>query len=220
MSEQTVPVRVWDAPVRVFHWGIVVLLGVSWLSESRGWMQVHVASGYAMLAALLFRIAWGFVGSETARFTHFFATPTAGLRHLPRLHRREADTRIGHNPAGGWAVLLLLLLLVVQVATGLCANDDVEVEGPLVKYVGKATSDWLTHIHWLNFRLLEAVVLLHLLAIATYALVKRHDLVRPMITGIKYLPPSIRTPEMASLKRALIWLVFVIIGVLAIAVWL
>ena len=220
MSEKAVPVRVWDAPVRVFHWGIVVLLGLSWLSERRGWMQLHFISGYSVLTALLFRIAWGFVGSETARFTHFLASPIAGLRHLSRLHRREADTEIGHNAAGGWMVLLLLLLLAVQIATGLCANDDIDVEGPLAKYVGKDTSDWLSHIHRLNFRLIEVVVLLHVLAIAAYAFVKRHDLVRPMITGVKYLPAPMRAPNMASWRRALALLACALAIVLWIAFWL
>jgi cytochrome b len=220
VSEKTVPVQVWDAPVRVFHWGIVVLLGLSWLSESRGWMQVHFISGYTVLAALLFRIAWGFVGSETARFTRFLRSPLAGFRHLSRLHRREADTGIGHNAAGGWAVLLMLLLLAVQVGTGLSANDDISVEGPLAKYVGKDESDWLTHIHWVNFRLIELVVLLHVVAIVTYALVKRHDLVRPMITGVKQLPATMRAPRMGSRKRALVLLAFAVAIVLWIAFWL
>ncbi len=203
MNQQSVPVRVWDAPVRVFHWGIVLLFGLSWLSERRGWMQIHVISGYTLLAALLFRIAWGFVGSESARFVRFLRSPLAGIRQLSRLHVREPDTETSHNAAGGWMVLAILLLLAVQIATGLCANDDVSTEGPFAKYVGKDASDWLTHIHWLNFRLIQAVVLLHLLMIAAYRLIKRHDLVRPMITGMKHLPASIRAPRMASSTRAL-----------------
>jgi len=116
--------------------------------------------------------------------------------------------------------MLILLLLAVQIATGLSANDDIGVEGPLAKYVGKDASDWLTHIHWLNFRLIEAVVLLHLLMIAAYAVVKRHDLVRPMITGVKHLPPTIRAPYMASIRRACALLAVAGLIVLCITVWL
>ena len=95
-------------------------------------------------------------------------------------------------------VLLLLLLLAVQAGTGLCANDDIDNEGPLAKYVGKQASDWLSHIHAVNFTLIKIAVVLHLLAIATYGFVKRHDLVRPMITGMKRMPAGMRAPRMAS----------------------
>ena len=107
-----------DAPTRLFHWAIVVLLGVSWLAASQGWMTIHFASGYCVIALLLFRFAWGFIGSETSRFARFLKSPMAVLRHLAHLHHREPDTEIGHNAAGGWMVLLMLVLLVLQVGTG------------------------------------------------------------------------------------------------------
>ena len=90
MSERIVPVRVWDAPTRLFHWAIVILLGLSWLTESRGWMALHFLSGYSIIALLLFRVAWGFVGSETARFAHFVKSPIVALRQLARVRRRRA----------------------------------------------------------------------------------------------------------------------------------
>ena len=214
------PTRVWDAPTRLFHWAIVVLLGVSWLTESRGWMELHFLSGYSIIALLLFRLTWGFVGSQTARFTHFIRSPIAALRHLARLHQREPDAEIGHNAAGGWMVLVMLALLAVQVATGLCANDDGDTEGPLFNYVGKERSDWLSHIHAVNFTLIKLAVLAHVAAVLAYAVVKRHDLVRPMVTGWKRLPPGTPVPAFASPMRAI--LVFVIaVGLVgaAISVW-
>jgi cytochrome b len=204
VSDRIVSVKVWDAPTRLFHWAIVLLLGASWLTESRGWMELHMLSGYSMLALLLFRLAWGFVGSDTARFGRFLHSPIVALNHLSRLHRREPDTEIGHNAAGGWMVLVMLLLLMVQVGTGLCANDDIMTEGPLFNYVGKEWSDWLTHIHALNFLYLKIAVGLHLLAIATYAVLKRHNLVRPMITGSKRLPPGTKAPRLANPLWALV----------------
>ena len=93
MSERIVPMRVWDAPTRLFHWALVILLGVSWLTESRGWMRVHMLSGYSIIALLLFRVAWGFAGSQTARFSHFIRGPQAALRHLAHLLRRRAGYR-------------------------------------------------------------------------------------------------------------------------------
>ena len=202
MSERIVPVRVWDAPTRLFHWAIVILLGLSWLTESRGWMALHFLSGYSIIALLLFRVAWGFVGSETARFAHFVKSPIAALRQLARVRRREPDTAIGHNAAGGWMVLVMLALLGVQAATGLCANDDVDTEGPLFKYVGKDWSDWLSHIHAVNFRIIEIAVALHIVAILIYLGVERHDLVLPMITGRKLLPDGLPPPSLVSPLRA------------------
>jgi cytochrome b len=217
VSERTVPMRVWDAPTRLFHWAIVILLGVSWLTESRGWMEMHFWSGYLIIALLLFRLVWGFVGSQTARFSYFLKSPFAALHHLSRLHRREPDTEIGHNAAGGWMVLVMLALLVVQVATGLCANDDGTTEGPLFKYITKDRSDWLSGIHALNFLLIQIAVLAHIAAILLYAVLKRHDLVRPMITGRKHLPAGMTAPTLASPVRALLLFVVVLAMVIVLA---
>lgn len=204
VSHRIVPVRVWDAPIRLFHWAIVVLLGLSWLTESRGWMQLHFLTGYAIVALLLFRVAWGFMGSQTARFAYFLKGPIAAVRHLARLHRREPDTEVGHNAAGGWMVLVMLVLLAVQAATGLCANDDVDARGPLFDYVGKDRSDWLSHIHDVNFSLIKIAVLAHVVAIIAYAALKRHDLIRPMITGWKHLPDARAPPVVVSPIRAVV----------------
>lgn len=198
MSDSTVPVRIWDIPIRLFHWAIVVILGTSWVSEELGWMQLHFLAGYSLFALLLFRLAWGFVGSQTARFNAFLRSPLAIMRYITRLHRRGPDTELGHNAAGGWMVLVMLVLLAVQVGTGLCANDDGINEGPLFDIVGKDWSDWLSHIHSLNFSLIQVVVSLHVLAILAYALVKKHDLVRPMVTGRKRLPIGTTAPRIAS----------------------
>jgi cytochrome b len=202
-----VPVRVWDLPTRLFHWAIVLLVGFSWLCAQCNWMDWHKLSGYTILTLLLFRLAWGFVGSETARFRQFLASPRAALRHLAHLPRREPDHQVGHNAAGGWMVLGLLLLLAVQVGTGLFANDDVLTEGPLAETVDKSTSDWLSHIHVVNFRLIAIAVTAHILAVLTYAVLKRHDLVRPMLTGRKRLPAELPPPRMASPWLALLLVV-------------
>ena len=198
MSQPTVSIRVWDAPTRLFHWAIVILLGTSWLTQRLYWMELHFLSGYSMLALLLFRLGWGFCGSATARFVHFLKSPLDALRHLARLHRSEQDTEIGHNAAGGWMVLIMLTMLALQVATGLCANDDIATQGPLADYVGKAWSDWMTHIHAVNFQCIEVAIALHLIAIAAYAALKRQNLVGPMITGRKRLPATVTPPKLAS----------------------
>jgi cytochrome b len=202
-------IKVWDAPVRLFHWAIVVLIAAAWVTQEFNRMEWHVRIGYTILTLLLFRIVWGFVGSETARFSRFLGSPVAAFRHLAHLRRREPDREVGHNPAGGWMVLLMLALLCVQAGTGLFSNDlddGGDTEGPLMHLVGKDRSDWFGHIHSLNFKLIEAVIVLHILAILTYAVLKRHDLVRPMLTGTKLMPADLAAPRLVNPIWALLTL--------------
>jgi cytochrome b len=191
-------IRVWDLPTRLFHWAIVVLIFAAWATQEWDHMQWHMWTGYTILTLLLFRIIWGIIGSDTARFNRFLRSPIAAFRHLAHIHRREPDTEIGHNAAGGWVVLLMLALIGIQAGTGLFANDDIDTEGPLMERVSKGTSDWLTHIHYLNFKAIEAVIVLHILAILVYAILKRQNLVRPMITGRKTLPATVRPPRLVN----------------------
>jgi cytochrome b len=195
MRQLYLPMRIWDLPTRVFHWTLVVLLFISCLSVKLDWMRIHVLCGYSILTLLLFRIVWGFIGSDTARFAGFLKSPLAAIHHLLHLARREPDTEVGHNAAGGWMVVVMLAILMVQAITGLCANDDVLTEGPLARIVGKDRSDWLTHIHSVNFTLIEIVVAAHVLAIVTYRLLKGHNLLWPMVTGKKRLPGATPAPR-------------------------
>lgn len=208
--------RVWDAPTRLFHWGIVLLVAFSYICAEWGWVQLHFLSGYTILALLLFRLAWGFVGSETSRFKNFLRSPIEGLRHLATIGKREPDTEIGHNAAGGWMVLAMLAALLFQAGTGLFSNNDIDAQGPLAKHVGKATSDWLTGWHHRSWWIVLTLVGLHIVVILAYAAVKRHDLVRLMVTGKKRLPANMRQPRFASpalaalivaLSAGLVWAV-------------
>ena len=197
--------RVWDGATRLFHWLAVLLFVLSYVSitlavgkDALFWMRIHITSGETMLALLVFRLIWGVVGSDTSRFARFVVSPLRALTHLRHIARREPDTQIGHNAAGGWMVVFLLALLAAQVVTGLCANDDGSTEGPLAKYIGKAASDAVANAHGIIFNALAAAIVLHIVAIITYWLLKRHNLVRPMITGRKRLPAATRVPRMAS----------------------
>ena len=219
-NRQTVmllPMRVWDLPVRLFHWLLVVLLPALYISIKAGQPQVHFVLGYVVMALLLFRIAWGIVGSDTARFARFLASPVSALAHLRHLGRREPDTQVGHNAAGGWMVVLLLLLLAVQVASGPFARNRHNVEGPLTKYADAPTIQLMSLIHSANFNIILAAVGLHVLVIAVYALAKRQNLVRPMVTGKKRLPAATRAPRMASPWLALLLLLLVAAAVAALA---
>ena len=195
--------RVWDAPTRLFHWALVLMVALSYVSSQRGWVWVHFQSGYAVLALLLFRLAWGFAGSETSRFGTFLRSPAQALQNLATFAKRGPDTQIGHNAAGGWMVLAMLLALALEVGAGLFSNNDIAEEGPLAHYVAKAASDWATHWHHRIFNVVWALAALHVLAVVAYAVVKRHDLVRAMVTGKKRLPATLRQPRFASPLLAL-----------------
>lgn len=206
--------KVWDAPTRLFHWALVLLVAGAYATIQIGWIDWHFRCGYAILALLLFRVAWGVVGSDTARFTRFLHNPLSALVHLRHFTRREPDTEIGHNAAGGWMVVLMLALLLFQAGSGLFANDQTFSEGPLAKLVSGAWSDRISGWHVFNFNLVLGLIALHVLAVIAYAVVKRHDLVRPMVTGMKRLPAALAAPRMAPL-----WLAAVILAIAAGAVW-
>ncbi len=206
--------RVWDAPTRLFHWAIVILVATSYFSMKLEWIEVHYWSGYTMLTLLLFRLLWGFVGSETSRFSKFLRSPGAGLAHLAAFGKREPDREIGHNAAGGWMVLLMLLALAVQASTGLFAGDPVEGGGPFVDQIAGQTQKWLNRIHHFNWNIILGLIGLHIVAILAYAALKRHDLVRPMLTGRKRLPANTRQPRFVTPFLA----VLILVGA-ALCVW-
>ncbi len=190
--------RVWDAPTRLFHWAVVVLIAISYFSMKFDQVQLHYLSGYTMLTLLLFRFCWGVFGSETSRFRHFLRSPLDGFRHFADFTKREPDRQVGHNAAGGWMVLFMLLVLAVQAVSGLFAGDPIEGGGPFIDQIGSAPQHLLSTIHQVNFNIILAAMALHVVAIIAYAVFKRHDLVRPMITGKKRLPPATRQPRFAS----------------------
>lgn len=188
------PVRVWDAPTRLFHWGLVGLLGYLWWTGENGPMDDHMLAGYGVLALILWRVIYGVVGSTTARFSDFVKGPGAVVRYLKATFGRGADDKaapLGHNPAGGWMVLLLLLLLLAQTVTGLFSNDDIFSEGPLANLVSKSTSDLLTGWHKnILFPALQGLVALHILAAFLYLFLKGENLIRAMVTGKKPAAPE------------------------------
>ena len=203
MPPAPIRVRIWDLWIRLFHWSLVLLLGLSWWSAETGRMDLHLTSGYLILALLLFRLGWGFWGSDTARFARFLRSPLAALRHLGGLFRRHPDTELGHNAAGGWMVLLLLGLIALQVGTGLFSDDMILTAGPLARFAPGAVVDWAVWIHLRNFNLILAAVGLHVLVVLIYQLLLRHDLLPAMLTGRKRLDAV--PPEAAGLRFAPAW---------------
>ena len=197
-------VVIWDAPTRLFHWLTAILVAAAYATWRFDQMDWHIWIGYALLALVVFRLLWGFFGSETARFAAFLAPPRAAFAHLAHLFRREPDREIGHNPAGGWMVLALLALLLGETLSGLYINNDVAVPGPLTQIVPAPISNLIDDLHAYLWWTLLAAVTLHILAVATYRMAKGQNLVLPMITGRKALAIKTRPPVLAGPLRALI----------------
>jgi len=190
--ENHVAVRVWDLPVRLFHWAVVLLLAFQALSGYMGgeMMAWHFWSGYAMLVAVIYRIVWGFVGGTHARFASFLAGPAATWRFAKRLFSRQAVPQVGHNPLGGWNVIFLILALAIQVCTGLFANDGAGNEGPLASRVSLDLSNNLSHLHRWNIKVLLVLSGLHVAAVLFHWLFKKEDLIRAIFTGVKNVPEA------------------------------
>jgi cytochrome b len=191
-NEKTV--LVWDLPTRLFHWCVVALVFISWLSADQGWMTIHLASGLTLLALLLFRLGWGLLGSTTARFSNFLHPPRRVLGYLKGLRDGDRMLYAGHNPAGGMMVMAMILVLLGQALTGLFANDGLKFNGPLAMLIPSEASDSITSLHRLIFDAILLLIWCHVVAVGFYLLVKRDNLVLPMLTGRKphsHLPQDV-----------------------------
>jgi cytochrome b len=187
----TQPVRVWDLPTRLFHWLLAAAvfgsLTTAWIGNAA--MAWHLRCGQLVLALLLFRIIWGFIGGRWSRFASFLYAPGSVLRYLRGQGRAEDHFEVGHNPLGSLSVWALLALLLVQVATGLVADDEISTRGPLNRFVSNARALSATGWHkaygqWV----LLTLVGLHIGAIAFYLLRQRNNLIQAMLSGDKPLP--------------------------------
>lgn len=178
-------VQVWDLATRLFHWTLVGLIIAAWVTIENRMIDAHEIIGHLLLALIIFRVVWGFVGSTTSRFREFIIHPFKALAYLRASLTLQAPHSTGHNPAGGWMVIVMLAVIGFQVVSGLYANDDLGFSGALSDAVSKATSDTLTQLHALNFDLLVAIMWLHVAAVFFYVLVKKENLVKAKFTGKK-----------------------------------
>ena len=202
MNDAARVVRVWDVSIRFFHWLVVALVAAAYATWRLNWMVWHGWIGDLLLALLLFRLLWGFFGSETARFSHFLTSPRIAFQHLKYALLREPDRQVGHNPAGGWMVLFLLALLLAETLTGIYVANDIADVGPLTGIVPAAVANAIDASHAILWDVLLAAIVLHVLAIFGYAAVKGQNLLLPMITGTKVLPEIVVAPRMGSPARA------------------
>jgi cytochrome b len=190
---RTIAVRVWDLPTRAFHWILALCMVGSVLSAKIGGnaMVWHFRFGYVVFTLLAFRLLWGLVGGRWSRFASFVYAPGTVIRYLRGQGRADEHLDVGHNPLGSVSVFALLGFLMLQVATGLVADDEIATVGPLNRFVSGAVAGLATHWHkdygqWIVL----ALVALHVAAIVYYLVRKKVDLVRPMLVGDKPLPPG------------------------------
>jgi cytochrome b len=166
-------VLVWDAPVRVFHWLMVLSFAGAYLSaESERWRLLHVTLGYTMAGLVIFRIMWGLVGTRHARFASFVRGPAAVARYLGSLLRGRPEHHAGHNPGGALAIVVLLLLALATTVSGWAAYDDV-------------AGHWLEELHEGAANVMLVIVGIHIAAVVLSSWLHRENLVGAMISGRK-----------------------------------
>ncbi|MDO8458027.1 MAG: cytochrome b/b6 domain-containing protein [Burkholderiaceae bacterium] len=180
MTESTsnTKILVWDAPVRVFHWLLVLSFAGAYLTaESERWRLVHVSLGYTMAGLVAFRILWGLMGTRYARFASFVRGPAAVMRYARAMLAGQPEHHVGHNPAGALAIVLLLLSSIAIVATGWAVYNDVG-------------GDWLGDLHEGAANIMLIVVAVHVAGVAVASWLHRENLVRAMVTGKKEGTPD------------------------------
>jgi cytochrome b len=179
-------VYVWDPFVRLFHWTLVVLFTVAYLTEDP--LIVHVWAGYVVGMLVLARIVWGFFGSPHARFSDFLYTPVVTLRYVRDLALlRRSERHLGHCPGGGYMVILLLVFLAVTVATGLIVYGGEQQAGLLAGMLGEETGEAVEEWHELFANITLALIFIHIAAVVLASFAYRENLVRAMVTGYKRL---------------------------------
>ncbi len=203
-------VLAWDLPTRLFKWALVATIAVGWASDAIGGgsPDLHVLNGQIVLTLVLFRVLWGLVGGSTARFSRFLASPAASLSYGLALARNREGHYLGHNPLGGWMVIVLLALSAAMALTGLF-NADVDrmiIEGPLTKTVSDGVVSLAHALHRQIFDVLLIAIALHLAAVAFHAVVKKERLVPAMVTGRKpagaFVDSAAATPGSIGLALA------------------
>jgi len=185
-------ILVWDWPVRLGHWLMVGGFALAWLTgDSETFRLVHVIAGATVLGVASFRLPWGFIGSRYARFVDFVRGPTAVKDYLTSLLRLQPDHHVGHNPAGGWAIVLLLGLGIVTGLAGWAIYNDIG-------------GHWLEEVHEALAATMLTVVIVHVAGVISGSLLHGENLVRAMLNGRKSGAPEAAIRSARPLAAALL----------------
>lgn len=214
-------VPVWDVPTRLFHWMLVLLVALAWVTgEAEGVLfAVHKLAGYGVAILLAFRVIWGFAGGRHARFSDFVRPWREVLAHIKGILSLRPARTLGHNPLGGWMTLLLLLVLAAQVGTGLFSSDD-GIGGPLAGAVSSGTAHAIAELHEGLSGVLLLLIGLHILGVLVEALLTHDNLLRAMITGRKTMTPGEVECSQSATAGAPAWLAALALGAATGVVWM
>jgi cytochrome b len=194
-------VRIWDRPVRIVHWAMALLVPLAWWAIETGHLAWHYRFGFALLGLLIFRLIWGFAGSSTARFAAFVKSPRRVIEYV----RGGQDHVHGHNPLGALSIIALLAVLALQIGFGLfAANGNGSKAGPFADLIAPNSAHVAAELHKANFYLLLALIGLHIGAVLFYLLVRRDNLIAPMLTGRRPAPVGTRPVATAPAGRLVV----------------
>ncbi len=194
MEKDIEQVKVWDVPVRLFHWSLVLGFVLAYLTAEAGILDVHVLIGYFLIALLLFRVFWGFAGNQYARFKSFIFSPQETVAYVRSLRSGHPVHYYGHNPAGALMVFGLLALLAAIFMSGMVTLAVIDYEGPLLflaNQVSDDTSYFFRHAHDFFVDVALVLIPLHLLGVVAGTIQHKESLVKAMLTGMK----KIATPS-------------------------
>ncbi len=211
--------RVWDLPVRIFHWLLVLAVVGAYATNQAGLesFEYHLWCGYAVVVLVSFRIIWGLVGTYHARFWNFIRGPVLTVRYAMNTMRNRETHYAGHNPLGAIMVVILLTTLLVQGVAGLFTNDEILNVGPLYGYISNELSLQLTRLHRSLFDWIMIALGLHVAAVIAHRVFKGEDLIKAMFTGRK--PADIVKPQ-EEIASSRLWLALVVLTVvIAVLVW-
>ncbi len=197
MSEREI--KVWDLPVRLFHWALVALVATGAATgyyAPEWWMGWHAAAGYGLALLLAFRVIWGVFGSEYARIASFAHGPRAVIEHLRGLMLLRPPHYLGHNPTGAVMIFALIAVVFALVVTGLLVLGGEEHQGPLAALVSFETGAAAKTLHGTLTILLLAMIGIHVAGVAVESWLGRENLVRAMVTGRKRLPSDAPRPRL------------------------
>ena len=177
-------IKVWDLPLRLFHWLLVAGFVVAYLTEDE-LLTVHVWAGYLVFGLLLFRLVWGFIGSDYARFSNFLCSPVKSIIYVKDVVALKAKRYLGHNPAGAAMIMLLLVSLLMTSITGFAVYGADQGAGPLANIVGSSNEELWEEVHefFANFTLL--LVFVHIAGVVVESLIHRENLAKAMWHGYK-----------------------------------
>jgi cytochrome b len=179
-------VRVWDLPLRIFHWLLVIAFFVAYLTEDE-LLTVHLWAGYLVGGLLVFRLVWGFVGGQYARFNNFLCSPMQSVVYVKDLINAKAERYIGHNPAGAVMIVLLLLSLLMTVVTGFAVYGADQGAGPLA-FIGNSHEHFWEEAHELFANVTLVLVVIHVIGVAVESVIHHENLARAMLHGNKKKP--------------------------------